>query len=408
MKRLIYSILACLLSIQMGYAQGKSVASYQYWIDPTGNANAVTGTVNGAEVSFSFDTKNLTTGIHNLYYRFQDSDGMWSGLQSWLFYVNETKKNKEVKIVQGEYWIDSGEKQEIAINGEQVAFVLDVNKASEGMHTLNYQVKDNEGMNSPLQTWIFMKNALRDTTIVNKTASMEYWFDDKANVLQTYMSFNDTINFSSVDATPLKPGLHTLNYRVKDILGNYSCTHTWAFFKAEPKASRICWYKYWWNNNEDKAVKEEIESDGAVFVFNKELAIPTYAMTDGFSNSSVARFQIIFGDDLGNVSNIEWIDVSYPDVLPPVSVIEVDKEQANESVTLKWYVTNDQVEDYNIYYSENDQPFVLWMPNTTKESATFKGQTGSSYRFTVTARDKSDNRERLDESKFVKVVFKSN
>lgn len=406
MKRLIYSILACLLSIQMGYAQGKSIANYQYWIDSTGNDNAVTNTVSGAEVSFSLDTKNLPVGIHNLYFRFQDSDGMWSGLQSWLFCVNEMK-NKVVKITQCEYWMDSSEKQVIAINGEQVAFVLDASKTSEGMHTLNYRVKDNEGMYSPLQTWIFMKNALRDTSIMNKTASMEYWFDDKANILQTYMSFNDTINFS-VDATPLKYGLHTLNYRVKDILGNYSCTHTWAFFKTEPKASKISWYKYWWNNNEDKAVKENVESDGAEFVFNKELKIPTYAMTDGFSNSSVARFQIIFGDDLGNISNIEWVDVSYPDVLPPVSVIEVDKEQANESVTLKWHVENDQVEDYNIYYSENDQPFVLWMPNTTKESATFKGQSGSTYRFTVTARDKSGNRERLDESKNVKVLFKSN
>ena len=405
MKRLIYSILACLLSIQMGYAQGKSVAKYQYWIDSAGHDNSVTGTVSGAEVSFSLDTKNLPEGIHNLYFRFQDSDGMWSGIQSWLFCVNEIKKNKVVKITQCEYWMDSSEKQEITINGEQVAFVLDASKTSEGMHTLNYRVKDNEGMYCPLQTWIFMKNALKDTSIVNKTASIEYWFDDKANILQTYMSFNDTINFS-VDATPLKYGLHTLNYRVKDILGNYSCTHTWAFFKTEPKASKISWYKYWWNNNEDKAVKENVESDGAEFVFNKELKIPTYAMTDGFSNSSVARFQIIFGDDLGNISNIEWVDVSYPDVLPPVSVIEVDKEQANESVTLKWHVENDQVEDYNIYYSENDQPFVLWMPNTTKESATFKGQSGSTYRFTITARDKSGNRERLDESKNVKVVFK--
>ena len=262
-------------------------------------------------------------------------------------------------------------------------------------------------MYSPLQTWIFMKNAKRDTTIVNKTASMEYWFDDRSNILQTYMSFNDTISFS-VDASPLKSGLHTLNYRIRDILGNYSRTHTWAFFKTEPKATKICWYKYWWNNNEDKAVREDVESDEAEFVFSKELTIPAYAMTDGYSNSSIARLQIVFGDDLGNVTNIEWIDVNYPDVLPPISVIEVDKELVNESVTLKWSVKNDQVEDYNIYYSENGQPFVLWLPNTTKETITFKGQPGSTYRFTVTARDKAGNRELLDESKIVRVEFKSN
>lgn len=403
--RLIISILAYYLFIQLGYAQGKSVIKYQYWIDSNGNDNAVTNIVNGQEVSFSIDTQKLSLGIHNLYFRFQDSNGIWSGLQSWLFCVNEI--NKEIKITQGEYWIDNNEKQDITVSNDQISLMLDVSKLSESMHTLNYRVKDNDGKYSSLQTWIFFKNPLHDTSFKNKTASVEYWFDDKSNVLQSYIASNDTINFS-VDAAPLKIGLHTINYRVKDILGNYGRIHTWAFFKTDSKPTKIGWYKYWWNNNEDKAIKENVETEDAVFIFNKELTIPTYAMTDGFSNNSTARFHIVFGDDMGNTSNIEWADVSYPDVIPPVSVIEADKEQANESVTLKWHVTNDQVEDYNIYYSENDQPFVLWLPNTTKETANFKGHAGATYRFTVTARDKAGNRERFEESKNVKVVFKSN
>lgn len=334
MKRLTYSFLACLLSVQWGFAQEKSVTICQYWID-------------------------------------------------------------------------SNDRQEIRINGEEVSFVVDASGVNEGIHTLNYRVKDNEGMYSSLQTWIFIKDAQRNPNFVNKTASVEYWFDDNYNVLQTYMASNDTIQFFA-DVTPLRIGLHTLNFRVKDILGNYSRIHSWAFFKREPKATKISWYKYWWNNNEDKAVKENVEADGSEFVFEKELVIPEYAMTDGYSDSSVARFHIVFGDDLGNVSNVEWADVSYPDMLPPVSMIEVDKEQANESVTLKWHVVNDQVGDYNIYYAENDLPFVLWLPNTTKETATFKGQPGTTYRFTVTARDKAGNREMLDEGKIVKVLFKSN
>ena len=50
------------------------------------------------------------------------------------------KKNKEVKIIQGEYWIDNNKKQEIAIDNDQIAFVLDASKVNEGMHTLNYSV----------------------------------------------------------------------------------------------------------------------------------------------------------------------------------------------------------------------------------------------------------------------------
>lgn len=334
MKRLRISILACLLSIQMGFAQEKNVVNCQYWID-------------------------------------------------------------------------SGDRQEIAVDGEQVEFQVDASMISEGLHTLNFHVMDSKGFYSPLQTWLFFRNALNVNNVENKTASMEYWFDDKANVIQVYMSLNDTIDIS-IDVTPLKYGLHTLNYRVKDLLGNYSSTHTWIFYKSEPKATKICWYKYWWNNNEDKAVTENVEYDGEEYIFDMELTVPEYAMTDGFTANSIARFHIVFGDDLGNVSNVEWADVAYPDITPPISSIIADKEQVNESVIVKWQANEDYIEDYNIYYSENDQPFVLWLSNTITETATFKGRAGSSYRFTVTARDKSGNREHLDENKFVKVVFKSN
>ena len=140
MKKLIFSILAYFLFIQMGYAQEKNVVKYQYWIDATGSDNALTNIVNGKDISFSIDTKTLSLGMHQLYFRFQDSNGAWSSLQSWLFFVNGMKKNKEVKIIQGEYWIDNNEKQEIAIDNDQIAFALDASKVNEGMHTLNYSL----------------------------------------------------------------------------------------------------------------------------------------------------------------------------------------------------------------------------------------------------------------------------
>lgn len=334
MKNLIYSILACLLSIQVGYAQNRSVIRYQYWISGDGYDSAVTGSVDGENVEFTLGTDGLSQGIHSLNFRVQDSEGVWSALQSWLFYVDERKANEAVEVTEGEYWIDDGARQKITIDDGQASFVADASTVREGLHTLNYRVKDSEG--------------------------------------------------------------------------NYSRTYTWAFFKNNQKATKISWCRYWWNNHVDKAVTDSVDCDSLEYVFKKELTVPSYAMTDGYSNNSTARFHIVFGDDAGNVSNTEWMDVSYPDVLPPVSAIEADKEEATEEVTLKWYVKNDQVEDYNVYYSENDQPFVLWMPNTTEETATFKGQPGVSYRFTVTARDKSGNREKLDEEKCVTVKFKSN
>ena len=90
-----------------------------------------------------------------------------------------------------------------------------------------------------------------------------------------------------------------------------------------------------------------------------------------------------------------------------VSSIEADKEQTTGSVTLSWKANDDSIEYFNIYYSENDQPFVLWMPNTTKRTATFKGQPETSYRFTVTVSNKAGIHEVYDEGKYVTVTFTS-
>lgn len=315
-------------------------------------------------------------------------------------------QNSGLTPIMVEYWVDNYEKQYILTNDSDISFAVDASLLNEGMHILNYRVKDNDGMSCPLQTWMFVRTALQDTTIRNDAAIIEYWFDDNTSVRQTFMAENDTISFS-INASSLNPGLHTLNYRAKDLYGNYSHIQTWAVFKGEPAAQKISWYKYWWNNHEDKAVKE-FANDSIEFVFEKELIVPDYAMTDGFSANSAARFHIVFCDDRGNLSNVLGVDIVYPDVVPPISYIEADKEQAVESVHLTWKANEDNIESYNIYYSENDQPFVLWLPNTTKETATFKGQPGTVYRFTVTAHDKAGNRELFDESKNVKVVFISN
>lgn len=311
------------------------------------------------------------------------------------------------QVAKCEYWIDSKEKQELAVDGSEVAFTVDGSQVNEGLHTLNYRVKDNAGMYSPLQTWMFIRTALQDATTENTVTSVEYWFDGKTDDVHTHVVQGESTSFS-VDASALKHGAHTLSYRVKDARGQYSIPQTWAFFRNVPTATKIVWYKYWWNNHEDKAVKETVKNNGEEFVFTKEMVVPDYAMTDGFSRRSAARLSIVFGDDMGNVSSLVCADVTYPDVIPPVTVITTDKEESAGSVTLTWSSNEDEIEFYNIYYSENDQPFVLWLPNTTKETATFKGQAGSTYRFTVTACDKAGNMEQLDESKHVEVKFNSN
>ena len=66
MKKLTYSILACLLSVQWGFAQEKSVTICQYWIDSNDRQEI---RINGEEVSFVVDASGINEGMHTLNYR---------------------------------------------------------------------------------------------------------------------------------------------------------------------------------------------------------------------------------------------------------------------------------------------------------------------------------------------------
>lgn len=409
MRRLILSMFALSLFV-VAEAQEKIITQYQYWIDQEkqNETNVEFRGNNVDTVEFTIDSGELSEGLHNLYIRIQDSEGVWSNLTSWGFFVRKLPKNDTVKLVACEYWIDNdfNDRTQIPVDSSTFAFTVDASMLKEGLHQLNYRIQDNEGMYSPTATWMFMRNALRDTTVVNRVASVEYWYDsDTANVQQV-IAETDTIMFSA-DASMLREGLHTLSLRVCDVLGNKSVPTTWAFFRNGYKSSsKISWYKCWWNNHLDKMEKIMTECDSTVYTFSKELIVPDFAKTDGFSPNSTARFHIVFGDDMGNVSNVEYVDVAYPDNLPPISTIEV--EMGTDDLNLAWSANEDEIEFYNIYVSEGGLPFVLWMPNTTKTTAVFKGLADVEYRFTVTARDKAGNIEKLDETKCVTVKMKSN
>lgn len=304
-----------------------------------------------------------------------------------------------------EYWIDDG----VRISGTMAVveefehkMLLDTKQLPIGIHTFHYRAQDTEGNWSALGSWIFYRMELRDSLIVNKGDVFEYWFDNDASNPILVSLIDNEVSFT-VDVSNLSEGVHTLVFRVRDVLGNYSVTQSWLFFKnMHPRGGRIAWYKTWWNNHYDEVETVEIDADTTDYVFTQQIEVPEYAKTDGFSRNSTARFNVVFGDDTGNSSRIESFIISYPDNIPPVSTIEI-AEQTSEQVSLKWYANENDIMFYNVYVSEDNKPFVLWMPNTSVTNATFKKKDGISYRFLVTARDKAGNIEKYDETKCIMV-----
>lgn len=402
MRRLLLTLLVFWVC-SITYAQ-IGLSQYEYWFDQeTTTMGALDGS-SSQEHKLSIDTRHLANGLHTFYYRAQDTNGNWSPLLSWMFMVRELPKNGTIRAVQGEYWIDSlyNQRTVVDIVEDKLSFVYDGRGVSEGLHTLNYRIMDSEGNYGILSTWLFYRAELRDTTIVNKADLCEYWFDNDTTNLKSMSIIDNEVSFIA-DASLLGEGAHSISYRIRDVLGNYSIAQNWIFVKnTQIVGKRIAWYKTWWNDHYDMAEKVDVESNVTEYVFTKQIEVPDYAKNDGLSRNSTAKFNVVFCDDAGNTSRIESFVVSYPDDIPPVSTIEI-AEQTSEQVSLKWYANEDDIEFYNIYVSENNKPFALWMPNTSTTSATFKTKDGVSYRFLVTARDKACNMEKYDEHKCVTI-----
>ena len=404
-RRIFITFVYSFLSLLPAFAQ-KSLSQLQYWIDSGEKMESV---FSGNDITLAVDASSLTDGLHTFYYRVKDSEGMYSPLKSWIVLRKgpdpETKANN-ISLCQ--YWIDSGEKMESVSSGNDITLAVDASSLTDGLHTFYYRVKDSEGMYSPLKSWIVLRKGPDPETKANNISHIEYWLDDNIEnkIIKTMES--ETLTFT-VDASSLNSGLHKISYCVCDEMGFYCAPMVWLFYKPETEnvtVKNIAWLKYWWNDHVDKAVKENVTDGNATYIFSKEIVIPDYAKTD--TNNYMARFCYVVGDNAGNSSSLMYSDIEYSDNKAPVSTIEADSEVANEKVVLKWYTVSDVAEEYNVYYSENDQPFVLWLPNTTKTSATFKGKAGMTYRFTVIARDKTGDQEKYDETKSVKVVFPSN
>ena len=403
MKRLIYSIVVLAFSLRI-LAVEPSVVGLQYWFNcdqeymyidslQVDSNNAITHTI---------DVSYLSYGLNHLYFRVKDDREYWSSVMSSIFYKQSYPKNDTISPVLCEYWIDDMPLSFVPMSGNELSFTINTTALSDGLHTLNYRVKDNENMYSPLATYLFYKQSYPKNDTISLVLC-EYWIDDMP--LSSIPMSGNELSFT-IDATSLTSGMHILNYRIQDNEGAYGPLQTWKFYKNSKTASRIAWCKYWWNNHVDKAIVEEITSDTSTIVFTKELSIPHYAQVDGYSANSIARLHFQFGDDLNHVSPIAWTDISYPDQIAPSSIIEIDTlAQVDENeVALKWYIVNDQENDYNVYYSENDSPFVLWLANTTQNNAIFKKKEGVDYKFTVTARDLTGNVERFDTTKYIVVT----
>jgi len=240
MRKLIIILGMVLLSYNISAQQ---VTQYEYWTD---GSFATRTSVNLASpaadvtVSFQYNTAALSNGMHSLNTRFRDSNGKWSCVQTDYFFKTAALGSGTNTIMATEYWFDAdfagrtAETLSSPANDAVISKSLDVSALSNGLHALNFRFQDASGQWSCVQTDYFFKTTAIGAGTNNITAT-EYWFDTDftGRTAETLSSpANDAVISKSLDVTALSNGLHALNYRFQDAVGQWSCVQTDYFMKT--------------------------------------------------------------------------------------------------------------------------------------------------------------------------------
>lgn len=376
----------------------KNVVTLQYWWDDD-NSTFVETPYSDSELALSTD--NLPVGLHSFKYRVKDGSGQWSGVSSHYFYKTNSTYIAPSKIESIQYWWDASQDASVLINYTENELDLNTEGLKEGLHSFNYRVKDDTGVWSEVKNYHFYK-VNTDAKVATEIVSIQYWWDDlNENVSEIPYSTEEILAYTDA----LLSGLHSFNIRVKDDAGEWSEIKSYYFYKGDTiSEAEIISYSYWWNDLKESTVTVELETPAKEFEFGEDLKIPEEAKTN-YAGHYTATFNFKVTDNRGIVA-FTTCDITYPDNDAPTSIIDAESYTANSTVKVFWEETSgDDMGDFNVYYSKDDSPFLLWLPDTKETSASFKGESGSRYRFTVTARDSFGNRENYDESKCVSVIF---
>ncbi|MES2734428.1 MAG: IPT/TIG domain-containing protein [Bacteroidota bacterium] len=195
---------------------------------------------------FGIDLDALSAGLHRLYIRTQDANGLWSQTHVRpIFHETATASIPLANITRVEYFIDtdpgvgSGVTIPItpnpAING--LTFPIDLNSLSLGFHRLYLRTRDANGLWSISHVRPFFKTDLAAVAALPNLNRIEYFIDtDPGLANATAVPFTPASIVTGlpfvVDVSSLTDGIHRLFARSRDANGAWSSTVIREFVKT--------------------------------------------------------------------------------------------------------------------------------------------------------------------------------
>ena len=259
-----------------------SAKQLQYWFD---DSETITTAPLSSGVQL-LDVNSLLDGLHTLHFQVVDENGRVSTPCSHTF-LKLTKQSSIPTAKQLQYWFDDSETITTALLSSGVQ-LLDVNSLLDGLHTLHFQVVDENGRVSTPCSQVFLK--LTDVHATGQPTHIRYWFDDDDTTLRESTTVS---GLQILDVSELVTGLHTVHVMLADENGRTTVPYTAIFLKLftnnTPNGKdAITSYKYWVNDNIDDLVKAEIAVPDSTYGLVTLLPIP---MTPIRSSSFLFRVE---------------------------------------------------------------------------------------------------------------------
>ena len=130
------------------------------------------------------------------------------------------------------YWFDDDNGNVTTVSQLSGGQTLDVSSLIDGLHTLHYQVIDENDAVADVRSDLFLK--MNGQAGIIQASGLRYWFDDDATSMKTVTAMNGT---QTVDASQLLDGLHTIHYQVVGEDGGVYDIASGIFMKMEESAS---------------------------------------------------------------------------------------------------------------------------------------------------------------------------
>jgi len=223
MKKIIF--LFIILKLPLFLWSQSHIVRFQYWYDDNINAiiaKEVSSRVS-CDTSLMLDVSSLSDGMHNLSFRFEDNNTLWSPVIRQAFFKTHSFSGTGTSIVDYQYWFDNNTAnlKNVPVpsqTGYDLIYPIDLKTFFQGIHNINIRFKDNNNLWSPVIRQAFFNTGYRfDTT--NQIILYRYWFDDAINSKHVTIIDNpmNTSNLDTkIDTGSLGFGKHVIHFQFED------------------------------------------------------------------------------------------------------------------------------------------------------------------------------------------------